>query len=101
MQGSTPMQDFIKLETTLYSLTNKCLKTCKKFIKVQFKIEDEGNFQNQYFNSRYDDDMAICLNKCTQDYASLHQFVRFKFVQDLDNVYQTNQKVYQDFYNES
>ena len=98
-KSNAPMQDFIKLETTLYSLTTKCMKICRGFLKNQFKRGLDEQFESDYWNSnKFDDDLNVCLNKCAQDYAALHHFVRVKFIQDLDNVYNHNQTIYQQFY---
>jgi hypothetical protein len=96
--SKTSMQDFIKLETTLYSLTTRCMKVCNKFIDNQITSETPDGQRSSKNPLKTKNQFDICLNKCTQDYAALHQFVRMKFIQDLDSVYQHNQTTYQNFY---
>lgn len=97
---NAPMRDLIRLESTLYSLTQKCTKTCKAFMKKQFDlgVENGALYERLGKDSEMDNHYKLCLEKCTFDYASLHQLVRKKFMGDMDNIYDHNQRVYDDFY---
>jgi hypothetical protein len=99
-RGNAPFKDFIRLESTLYTLTKRCMKTCKNFMVHNFQIdESDGNLYRILSESaEMDGHFRVCLEKCSSDYALLHQIVRNRFMTDLENVYNNNQKIYEDFY---
>ena len=94
-----PMRDFIKLESSLFTLTKKCTKTCTKFLENRFNFSRDQHF---YSKLRKDHDINqtynSCLMKCTSDYATLNKHVRVRFMEDLDKTQQANQEVFDDFY---
>ncbi len=96
-QGSQ-VRDALKLESTLFTLTKRCVKTCKKFLIQQFSLEEANIYTTLSINNDINHHFNVCLEKCTHDYASLHQIVRMKFMKDLDDVYQHNQSAFDDFY---
>jgi hypothetical protein len=97
-QQSSQVRDTLKLESTLYTLTKKCVKTCKKFLNQQFEIEEAMLYDTLSNNKEINHHFNVCLDKCTHDYAALHQLIRMKFMKDLDDVYQHNQATFDDFY---
>ena len=99
MGPKAPMRDFIKLQSTLYTLTKKCTKTCKNFLEVQYQLKVDDTFystlkKNKGINQTY----GVCLTKCTADYATLNKHVRRQFMEDLDKTQEANQQIYDDFY---
>jgi hypothetical protein len=93
------VKDLLKLETTLYTLTLRCMKTCKHFLTEQFDIKDKAEVYDLLLNNnQINHHFNVCLQKCTQDYVSLHKLVRMQFMKDLDDVYKHNQEAFDDFY---
>lgn len=99
MAPKAPMRDFVKLQSTLYTLTKKCTKTCKNFLEDRYNLKVDDTFYSKLkSNPGINENYKICLTKCTADYATLNKYVRRKFMEDLDNTQDANQKIYDDFY---
>ena len=96
---NAPMRDFIRLNSSLISLSKKCTKVCTKLIENHFPSESTEKFYSKLraqpqANQTYN----ICLRKCTGDYAQLNKHVRVSFMEDLDKIQETNQEIYENFY---
>ncbi len=99
MAANIPMRDLIKLESSLFTLTKKCMKTCKNFLdhNYQFK-QDERYYSNLKSQKNMVTALNTCLQKCTADYATLNKHVRVRFMEDMDKALEKNQEIYDSFY---
>jgi len=97
--GNVPMKDFVKLESSLFTLTKKCMRTCKDFVEQNFQLKtDEFFYSNLKAQQKTNQAFNFCLEKCTADYATLNKHVRMTFMEDMDKVQEKNQEIYDDFY---
>lgn len=97
--SNAPMRDFIKLQSSLLSLSKKCTKVCTNIMETRFQMNTTEAFYSKLKKDReLNRNYNLCLQKCTADYAQLNKHVRVSFMEDLDKIQEANQEIYENFY---
>lgn len=72
-------------------LSSRCLKICvpKEQIPELLKAGDQEKF-NGYF--------ARCMKECTVSYIQTREYLRDRFLREMDETIKKNDEIYKDFY---
>lgn len=93
MDPNTQRIQALKLETSMFNLTKICFNKCTEDQSF-YKISSMATPERKEVYS----DFETCLKNCTVALIQTKDYVKIKFLQDMDQVRRANEEIYKDFY---